>query len=58
MVAAVSGLHGWQLSVADNAPGLRIEMSFDAAPSDSLSTAEPKRAASPYTQRGELAVGG
>ena len=58
LVAAVSGLHGWQLSVADNAPGLRIEMSFDAAASDSLSTAEPKRAASPYTRRGQLAVGG
>jgi signal transduction histidine kinase len=30
LVAAVSGLHGWQLSIADNDPGLRIEMSFDA----------------------------
>ena len=56
LVAAVCGLHGWQLRVADNAPGLRIEMSFDATPSDSLPKAKPKRAASPYARRGELAL--
>ena len=57
LVAAVSGLHGWQLSVTDNAPGLRIEMSLDTNPQDSLSTTEPQRAPSPHTRRGKLAVG-
>jgi signal transduction histidine kinase len=31
LVAAVAGLHGVQLSVEDNAPGLRVTMRFDAS---------------------------
>jgi signal transduction histidine kinase len=32
LVAAVAGLHGVQLSVEDNAPGLRIMMRFESGP--------------------------
>jgi hypothetical protein len=38
LVAAVADLHGMKLTASDNAPGLRMTLTFDPFPADSQTT--------------------